>query len=325
MRAFVTGGTGFLGSRVVARLRERGDEVLALVRAPERARGLDARLVRGDLSDRARLAEAMHGCDAVFHAAARYDVGVPSSERGAMVSANVTGTENVLDAAGDAGVARIVYVSTVNAFGNTRGRIVDETYEREPGDWLSVYDETKYLAHRAAVERIGRGAPIVIVQPGAIYGPDDHSELGGQLEQMRSGKLRVMALAGVGVNAVYVDDAAEGILLAHDHGRTGESYVLGGRITTLREMIETTARLAGRRPPRLTVPAWLLRAMIPLGPLIGRAMGVGPNLGELISASDGVTYWATDEKARRELGYSPRDLEQGLRDLASARDPRLAA
>ena len=142
---------------------------------------------------------------------------------------------------------------------------------------------------------------------------------------MRSGKLRVLALAGVGVNAVYVDDAAEGILLAHDHGRTGESYVLGGRITTLREMIETTARLAGRRPPRLTVPAWLLRAMIPLGPVIGRAMGVGPNLGELISASDGVTYWATDEKARRELGYSPRDLEQGLRDLASARDPRLAA
>ena len=178
MRAFVTGGTGFLGSRVVARLRERGDEVLALVRAPERARGLDARLVRGDLSDRARLAEAMHGCDAVFHAAARYEVGVPSSERGAMVAANVTGTENVLDAAGDAGVARIVYVSTVNAFGNTRGRIVDETYERQQGEWLSVYDETKYLAHRAAVERIGRGAPIVIVQPGAIYGPGDHSELG---------------------------------------------------------------------------------------------------------------------------------------------------
>ena len=89
-------------------------------------------------------------------------------------------------------------------------------------------------------------------------------------------------------------------------------------------MIETTARLVGRRPPRLTLPSWLMKSLIPFGPLIGRAMGVGPNLRELISASDGVTYWATDEKARRELGYAPRDLEQGLRDLASAYARRLA-
>jgi dihydroflavonol-4-reductase len=318
VRAFVTGATGFLGSRLVSKLRARGDEVVALVRSPQRARGLDAELVEGDLSDPARLADAMYGCDAVFHVAARYEVGVPPSQREPMFAANVTGTENVLDAAAEAGVARIVYVSTVNAFGNTRGRVVDETFERVPGAWLSVYDETKYLAHRAAAERIARGAPIVIVLPGAIYGPGDHSELGAQLEQMRTGKLRVLALAGVGVNAVYLDDAAEGLLHAHDRGRIGESYVLGGRITTLREMIETTARLAGRRPPRVTIPSWLLRSLIPFGPLIGRAMGVGPNLRELISASDGVTYWATDEKARRELGYAPRDLEQGLRDLASA-------
>jgi dihydroflavonol-4-reductase len=317
VRAFVTGGTGFLGSRLVAKLRARGDEVVALVRARERARELDARLVEGDLSDRVLLAEAMGGCDAVIHAAARYEVGAPPSERDAMFASNVTGTENVLDAALDAGVPRIVHVSTVNAFGNTRGRLVDETYERVPGEWLSVYDETKYLAHRAAEEWIARGAPILIVQPGAIYGPGDHSALGGQLEQMRAGKLRVLALAGVGVNAVYVDDAAEGILLVHDRGRIGESYVLGGQPTTLREMIDVTARLAGRRPPRVVVPAAMIKLMIPLGPLVGRAMGVGPNLRELISASDGVTYWATDEKARRELGYSPRGLEQGLRDLAS--------
>jgi nucleoside-diphosphate-sugar epimerase len=319
VRAFVTGATGFLGGRLVAKLRERGDGVVALVRDPARARALGAELVPGDLSDRGRLAEQMRDCDAVFHLAAMYKVGIPSSERPAMYEANVRGTENVLDAAADARVARILYVSTINAFGNTRGAIVDETAGRvEPG-YVSYYDETKRLAHDAAMERIARGVPIVIVQPGAIYGPGDHSELGAQLEQARSGKLRFLALAGVGVNALHIDDAATGILLAHDRGRTAESYVLGGEITTLRHMIETVSRLSGRRPPRLELPARLVRLAIPLGPLVGRVMGTGPNLRELIAASDGVTYWATDEKARRELGYAPRNLEDGLRDLVAQR------
>ena len=319
MRAFVTGATGFLGGRLVAKLRERGDDVVALARDMVRARGLNAELVQGDLSSRDRLADQMRGCDAVFHLAAIYKVGIPASQRPAMYDANVRGTENVLDAAVDAGVARTVYVSTINAFGNTRGAVLDESAGRVDPRYVSYYDETKHLAHRAAEERIARGAPIVIVQPGAIYGPGDHSELGAQLEQARTGKLRFLALAGVGVNAVHVDDAATGILLACDRGRTGERYVLGGEITTLRHMIETVSRLAGRRPPRLELPARLVRLAIPLGPLVGRVMGTGPNLRELISASNGVTYWATDEKARRELGYAPRGLEDGLRDLVARR------
>src|SRR5437870_10748532 len=141
MRAFVTGATGFLGGRLVPRLRARGDEVVALVRDPSRATGLDAELVRGDLSDRTRLAEPMRGSDAVFHLAALYKVGIPASERPAMFEANVRGTENVLDAAVDAGVPRIVYVSTINAFGNTHRRIVDETSGRVDPAYISVYDE----------------------------------------------------------------------------------------------------------------------------------------------------------------------------------------
>jgi dihydroflavonol-4-reductase len=161
----------------------------------------------------------------------------------------------------------------------------------------------------------------VIVQPGGVYGPGDHSELGAQLERMREGKLRFLALAGVGVNAVHVDDVADGILLAHDRGRIGERYVLGGRIATLRELIETVGRLTGRRPPRLVVPTALLRLAIPLGPAIGRVTGRGPNLRELISASSGVTYWASDEKARRTFGYAPRDLEEGLADQVRLEGP----
>ena len=116
------------------------------------------------------------------------------------------------------------------------------------------------------------------------------------------------ALADVGVNAVHVDDVADGLLLVHANGRAGESYVLGGEITRLSDMIDRVSP----KPVRVTIPTPLLEAAIPFGPLIGKLMGTGPNLRELISASAGVTYWATDAKARRELGYEPRDLDAAL-------------
>ena len=309
MRAFVTGATGFLGGRLVAKLRARGDEVVALVR---REVDLDAELVHGDLSDRNELRKVMKGCDAVFHLAAIYKIGIPRSERPQLYETNVRGTENVIDAAWDVHVPRIVYVSTAGVLGNTRGEIVDETHERPGNDFVSAYDWSKYEAHRVARDRIERGAPVVIAMPTAIYGPGDHSELGAQLEQARRGKLLFKALADVGINAVHVDDVAEGVLLAHAHGRIGESYVLGGEITRLSDMID---RLSPRRV-RLTIPTPVLKAAIPFGPLIGKVMQTGPNLKELISASAGVTYWASDEKARRELGYEPRSLADGLATLS---------
>ena len=234
MRAFVTGATGFLGSRLTEALNARGDDVVALDRSTS------------PLSDRNALRKAMQGCDAVFHLAAVYKVGVPRSERGRMFETNVRGTENVIDAAWDVNVPRIVYVSTVNVFGNTHGNVVDETYERRGVDWLSAYDWTKYEAHQAAKDRIERGAPVVIAQPGAIYGPGDHSELGAQLDQARNGKLRFKALADVGVNAVHVDDVVAGLLLLHAHGRIGESYVLGGADHDARR--DDRPRLAEARP-----------------------------------------------------------------------------
>lgn len=314
MRAFVTGGTGFLGGRLAAQLRARGDDVVALVRSRARAAGLDAELVDGDLSSHERLEGVMAGADAVFHVAAVYEIGIPPRERAAMHDANVRGTENVLDAARDAGVARTVYVSTVNAFGNTRGEIVDETYERTGGDFVSEYDRTKWLAHTAAEERIARGDAIVIVQPGVIYGPGDHSQIGGQLERAARGKLPFVSFPALGFNAVHVDDVVAGILLAHDRGQVGESYVLGGQITTMRDAVRAAATAAGKRPPRRTLPTALMRPLTPLGPLVGRVTGTAPNLKELISASEGVTYWARDDKARRELGYDPRPLAAGLAD-----------
>jgi nucleoside-diphosphate-sugar epimerase len=316
VKAFVTGGTGFIGERLVRRLRERGDDVVALVRSRDKGKKLEemgATLVEGDLSSSDAIREGLEGCDSAFHVAAVYKVGIPEKEHEAMYDANVRGTERVLDAAFQAGVGRIVYVSTINVFGNTAGEIVEEGYERPPNEYLSYYDETKYLSHQVAKERIGKGAPVVIVQPGGVYGPGDHSEVGNVIDQTRTGKLKALPFGGLGLNLVYVDDVAEGILLAHDKGAIGESYVLGGEIATMRDLVQKTAELAGRKPPKRELPSGVIKLAAPAGPIVGKLMGFPPNFRELISASDGVTYWAKDDKARRELGYSPRDLETGLR------------
>jgi dihydroflavonol-4-reductase len=220
----------------------------------------------------------------------------------------------VLDAASDAGVQRIVYVSTVAVFGNTRGEVVDETYTRNGEDFLSCYDETKWKSHQVALDRIGRGAPIVIVQPGGVYGPGDHSELGNMIDQAATGKLKMLMFPETGFNLVHVEDVADGILLAYDKGETGQSYVLGGQISKMRELVEKVSEIAGRKAPTRELPPALMKMAIPIGPLVGKALGFPPNLRELIRTSDGVTFWAKDDKARRELGYAPRDMDTGLRE-----------
>jgi nucleoside-diphosphate-sugar epimerase len=321
MKAFVTGGTGFIGSRVVRKLRERGDDVVALVRSPAKAEELNrlgCQLIEGDLGAVDEIRRGIQGSDSVFHAAAVYKVGIPKSQRQAMYDSNVKGTENVADSAIDAGVKRIVYVSTVGVFGNTRGEVVDETYRRPGDDFLSCYDETKFQSHEIVLDRIAKGAPIVIVQPGGVYGPGDHSELGNMIDQTRSGKLRMLMFPDLGFNLVYVDDVADGILLAHDNAKIGESYVLGGEITRMRDLIERVAAQSGRKAPKRELPPAVMKLSIPIGPIVGKMMGFPPNLAEVIRTSDGVTFWASDEKARRELGYSPRDLDTGLRETLAA-------
>jgi dihydroflavonol-4-reductase len=322
MRAFITGATGFIGGHVARRLRARGDEVVALVRSPEKAsalRDLGADLVQGDLDDTDVIRRGLEGADACFHIAAIYKVGIPESERRALIDSNVGGTERVLDAAIEAGTRRIVYVSTCNVFGNTHGEVVDETYRRDEREgFLSAYDESKYRAHLAAEERIARGAPIVIVMPAGVYGPGDHSELGNMIDQTRRGRMLMIPFPHTGIGYVHVDDVADGILLAFDRGRDGESYVLSGTLGTVRDLVQTTAELAGRRKPRLAVPTMIMKLVAPLGPFIGPLLGYPPNMKELITVSDGVTMWATDAKAQEELGFKPRPLREGLQETLAA-------
>ncbi|MGH2418133.1 MAG: NAD-dependent epimerase/dehydratase family protein [Candidatus Limnocylindria bacterium] len=323
MRAVVTGGAGFIGRSVVRQLRARGDSVVALVRNATRAealRELGCELVEGDLAamPEGSLRSALGGADALFHLAGSYRVGIPAREHAAMQQANVGATRAVLDAAIAAGVRRTVHVSTANVYGDTHGRVVDETYRRpQPPEFLSYYDETKYLAHLVAEERIEAGAPILIALPCMTYGPGDHSQVGATIVQAVAGRLPILNAPELGGNLVHVDDLAAGILLVHDKGRIGEQYVLGGEIATLRDVVRRAATLAGKRPPLFGTPSWMLRGVGRLGGLIGRVLPGAPNLAEMVRASDGVTYWATDAKARVELGYAPRDLDAGLATLFS--------
>jgi nucleoside-diphosphate-sugar epimerase len=323
MRVFLTGATGFIGGSVARALRDRGDDVRALVRDPERARDLESigvELAVGDVTEREPIADALKGCDAAIHAAAIYEVGVKRSEHAQMYATNVEGAENVLRAALEAGTGRVVYISTVAAFGNTHGEVVEEGSEHS-GDYGSYYEETKVLAHRAARRLIEEeGLPCVIVQPGGVYGPGDHSTVGDVIERFAKGRLPIMAFPDLGFNLVHRDDVAQGVLLALDKGEPGQSYVLGGEITTLGGMLETEARILDRRPPKRSMPVGVLKAVSPLGPLVGPLLGFPPNLRELIRTSDGVTFWARHDKAVRELGYSPRPLEQGLRETLEAED-----
>ena len=322
MRVFVTGGTGFIGGHIVRALRERGDEVRALVRSPDKGQALaelGCGLVSGDLSSRDAIGAGMQGCEAAIHGAAMYEVGIPESERRAMYEANVIGTENVLRAALDAKLPKVVDISTVGAFGNTKGQVVDESYEHPGTGFTSYYEETKLEAHRLAKRLIAEeGLPCVIVQPGGVYGPRDHSPLGRQMHLFLAGRMPLIAFPDLGFNMVHVDDVAAGVLLALDKGKPGEAYVLGGQITTMRELIQTLARVAGKKAPSRALPTGLMKAMTPFGPIVGKLIGQGPNLRELISSADDVTFWAKHDKAMAQLGYSPRGLEQGLRDKLEA-------
>lgn len=262
-RVVATGGAGFIGGSVVRQLAARGDHVVALVRDPAHPGTLDpsaVELVASDLHDSAALSATMAGADGAIHLAGIYRIGIPVEERPAMLDANVGATERVLDAAIAASVPKIVTATTANVFGNTHGRIVDETFRRDPTEgFLSYYDETKVLAQAAAERRIAAGAPIVIVMPGTTYGPGDHSAVGDQMRMAFMGTAPFIALADVGVSPVHVDDLAAGIIGALDRGRPGEAYVLAGLNMPLARAMRIAAKAGGHRPPRLTIPNPILR------------------------------------------------------------------
>ncbi|MBV9578862.1 MAG: NAD-dependent epimerase/dehydratase family protein, partial [Chloroflexi bacterium] len=225
MKYFVTGATGFIGGRLVHQLREAGHQVVAIARQPARAQDLTAlgvQVVPGDVTDKVSLRAPMTGVDGVFHLAGWYQVGVRDKTPARAI--NVDGTRNVLEVMRELGIPKGVYTSTLAVNGDTHGRVVDETYEHD-GPWLSEYDHTKWEAHyEVALPMMRQGLPLVIVQPGGVYGPGDNSPQGELLRQYLRRKLP-MVPRGSALCWGHVDDTAAGHALAMERGATGQSYI----------------------------------------------------------------------------------------------------
>lgn len=315
MKAFVTGGTGFIGSHLIDRLLERGDQVTALVRSEKDAEAMRAQGVTpvlGDIRDRESMRAGMAGSDVVFHTAAWYKIGAKDWQ--AAEEINVQGTRNVVSLAQALGVPRIVYTSTVAIYGNTRGQVLDETSPAPEGPFDTEYDRTKWRAHfMAAVPLIEQGAPVIIVQPGAVYGPGDRSSLAEMMEWFYRGWFPIFPAPEMALQFAYIDDIVEGHILAAERGQPGESYILAGPPATMRQMVALWAKITGRPAPLLYAPPALVKRSAPLLGLLGRFFDLPTLLSAESARISGSTYLASAEKARRALGWNPRPIEEGMR------------
>ncbi len=204
---------------------------------------MGAEVVFGDITDVSSMRESMQGSDVVFHLAGWYEIGAVDREQ--MEITNVGGTRKVLRLAHELGVPRIIYTSTVNVFGDTKGEFVDETYFND-GPFLTEYDRTKWLAHyKVAVPLMEKGAPITIVMPGPVYGPGDQSIIADVMRMFYRG-FPIIPGPDTVLTFTHVEDVAEGHLLALEKGRIGETYILTGPAIPLGEMIDFWAHLTGQ-------------------------------------------------------------------------------
>jgi dihydroflavonol-4-reductase len=318
MTTLVTGATGFVGSSVVKALLARGEGVRVLIRAGSNGcnlRDLPVETVVGDLEQPSSLRRVVAGCRALYHVAADYRLWAPRP--GVMYRVNVDGTRALLRAAADAGVERIVYTSSVATLGIAAdGRPADEGSPSTIEDMIGHYKRSKYLAEQAVRELIGReGVPAVIVNPSAPIGPGDVRPTPTGRIVLEAAKGRIPAYVDTGLNVVHVDDVAAGHLLAYERGAVGERYILGGQNLTLGEILTLIAVLAGRRPPRLRLPAGLIVPMAYLSELAATLRrGAEPLLtvDGLRMARKRMHY--SSAKAERELGYCSRPAEDPVRD-----------
>jgi dihydroflavonol-4-reductase len=263
-RTVVTGATGFVGFHVAQQLAARGERIRVLVRPNSRRDNIAAlpgdlvEPVCGDLTDPESLRQAVRGCDTLYHVAADYRLWARDPQD--LYRANVDGTRQLLQAAHDAGVRCVVYTSTVGALGipHDGSSGTEETAVTE-ADMIGHYKRSKFLAEQEARRFVEQGMRVVIVNPSTPVGEHDikPTPTGQIIVDFLNGRLP--AYVDTGLNLIDVRDVAAGILLAGEHGRSGERYILGNRNTTLREMFEMLAQITGRSAPRIRLPyavAW---------------------------------------------------------------------
>lgn len=314
MRLLLTGATGFVGGALARHLRNAGHDVRALVRNPRAAedlRALGISLHEGDVTDRKSLRAPMEGVDGVFHVAGWYKLGV--RDRASAIGINIDGTRNVLETMRELRIPKGVYTSTLAVNSDTHGKVVDEAYQFN-GRHLSIYDWSKHEAHKIAQHLIDAGLPLVIVQPGLIYGPGDTSGVRTTFLQYLQRKLPAVP-SGSAYAWAHIDDEARGHLLAMERGTPGRSYFLAGPVHTLVEALQIAQSITGIPAPRFHLPPVVLKgaalAMKAIDPLVRLPPSFAP---ESLRVLAGVTYLGSSARARAELGWRTRPLRDGLTD-----------
>jgi dihydroflavonol-4-reductase len=316
MRALVTGATGFVGAAVARALLADGWGVRALVREGSNRgnlSGLPVELAVGDLTDRPSLDRAVAECGALFHVAADYRLGAPDPSQ--LYRANVDGTRNILTAARQAGVGRVVYTSSVATIGiPPDGTPGDERTPVALEAMIGHYKRSKFLAEQAALEAARDGLSLVIVNPSTPVGPGDvkPTPTGQVVRDAAAG--RMPAYVDTGLNIVHVDDVAAGHLLALRRGVSGERYILGGQDMTLQQILSEIARIVGRKPPRVRLPYGAVLPMAYLAEAVARISGRSGRLTlEAVRMSRKRMFFSS-AKAERQLGYSWRPPVEAFAD-----------
>ncbi len=319
MRALVTGATGFVGSAVVRAALRDGMAVTALVRADSDTAalsGLDIDYASGTLGERDALTTAMSGCDAVFHVAADYRLWARRPDE--LYANNVEGTRHVLQAAGEAGVERVVYTSSVATLGLPGdGMPGDEDTPVALADMIGHYKRSKFLAEDVAREFAADAdyAPdIVIVNPSAPIGPRDHKPTPTGRMVLDAAAGRMPAFVDTGLNVAHVDDVARGHIQAFHHGESGRRYVLGGTDMTLADILGLIAELTDRPPPKVKLPHALVMPVAHAAETFARISGKAPFV-----TVDGVKLarkrmFFSHARATHELGYESRGARDALAD-----------
>ena len=314
MKALVTGANGFTGSHLVKALEQRGDTVVGLVRKTSNLSRLEKtniQKVYGDITDRDALKSAMAGVDVVFHTAAYVELGLVDAAQ--MGRINVEGTRAVLETARAAGVLKMVYCSTIGVYGDTQGRVIDETFQREQQDFSSPYDVTKYQAQQLVDQAATEGFHVVSVMPSGIFGADD-PHFGPVLQTYRKGKLKVWAGGDRITGIVHVDDLVAAMLLAAEKAPPGSHYIISTGELSTREMFAFLSQETGVPVPR-EIPEPIVRIAGNILDVIGRTFFWNPPISrERVHYLYDRCVRVNANKARQELGWNPRSVEQTLRD-----------
>jgi len=319
MDALVTGGTGFIGANVARELLAAGVTVRVLARPGGNRRalaGMRVEFVEGDLLDPASVRRAVSGVQVVYHVAADYRLWTP--DPATLYRTNVDGTRAVLEAAGEAGVRRVVHTSSVGALGIPKdgGPGTEETPVALT-DMVGHYKRSKFLAEQVALDFARAGLPIVVVNPSAPVGPWDvkPTPTGQMVVDFMRG--RMVASLDTGLNVVHVRDVARGHLLAAERGTPGRRYILGHRDLSLAEIFGLLAEITGRRPPRFRVPyamAWLSAACCES---VARVTGRPPAVPLTAVRMARKRMYFSPARAVRELGLPQTDVRSALADAVA--------